>query len=260
MNFKKLFNVKFPFVDQKNKFSSDKPLKQLATNEGFKKYLTPKRIIFVFFLIIIMTIIAFLRFKGYLTPESILKYIESFTYIAPFIFVIIYFVFMLFLLPTLPLNIGAGFIWGPVWGSLLTILGCGLGVTGAFVFGRITLGGLLTISFDNRMIAWLQNEIDMNGWKIVAFTRVNPVFPTGAINFLFGMTSIKFSTYIWSSIVFLLPFIVIFAVIGSEMNDVVLKGEIVNWLKVLIITSGLITLVCFFHIISKVYNTNQNKE
>jgi uncharacterized membrane protein YdjX (TVP38/TMEM64 family) len=236
---------------------SEQKFKYFFQSYGLKKYLNPKRILFLsLFIYLVVTLMRF-RFKGYLTPEIIFNFINGFTFMAPIVFILIYIVFMCFMLPTLPLNIGAGFLWGPVWGSMITIIGCGLGLIGAFGVARISLGGFLTLRFDNRIIVWLQNEIDKNGWKVVAFTRINPVFPTGAINFLFGMTSIRFSTYLWSSMAFLAPFIIIFAVIGSEVNGFVLRGEITNWLKLVFIVSSFVTLACFCHIAKIVYNSDQ---
>ena len=256
MGFQKFFFDNASEADVKNKFPSGQNFKPFVSDYGLNKYVSWKCIVLFILLVCLIVTMMYFRYQGHLSPEIIFEFINSFTFMAPFVFVIIYVVFMCLMLPTLPLNIGAGFLWGPVWGSIITIVGCGLGVICAFAVGRLILSGFLAHRFDNRIIAWLQSEIDNNGWKVVAFTRVNPVFPTGPINFLFGMTSIRFSTYVWSSITFLSPFIVMFAVIGSEANNFILRGEMINLPKAIFIGSGFITLTCFFYIVNRVYKSH----
>jgi uncharacterized membrane protein YdjX (TVP38/TMEM64 family) len=132
-----------------------------------------------------------------------------------------------FLLPTLPLNLLAGVLWGPVRGSALALAGSWLGAVAAFFVTRATFGKCLATRFDTRLVRSLQAQFERHGWKIVAFVRLNPIFP-GPVNFLFGLTSIKPSTYIWATALFLAPPTVIFAVIGHGLGILAFEGYIKN--------------------------------
>jgi hypothetical protein len=43
---------------------------------------------------------------------------------------------------------------------------------------------------------WVQEAFQWKGWPFVAFIRQEPVFPTGPLNYLFGLNSIAGSLYI----------------------------------------------------------------
>ena len=52
------------------------------------------------------------------------------------LFVLAYAVAVTLLIPTLPLNLGAGVLWGAGWGSALSVAGATLGATLAFLLTR----------------------------------------------------------------------------------------------------------------------------
>ena len=146
-----------------------------------------------------------------------------------------------FLLPTLPLNLLAGVLWGPVRGRALALSGSWLGAVTAFFLARAAFGQRLTARFDSRLVKSLQAQFERHGWKIVAFVRLNPIFP-GPVNFLFGLTSIKPSTYIWSTALFLAPPTVIFAVIGHGLGVLAFEGYIKNLRIGSLIAGGVVLL------------------
>jgi uncharacterized membrane protein YdjX (TVP38/TMEM64 family) len=123
-------------------------------------------------------------------------------------------------IPTLPLNLAAGWLWGPLLGGVLSAVGAASGATLAFVAARTIFGRPLRRRFGNKFLGWAQDEFDRKGWRFIAFVRLNPVFPTGPLNYLFGLTSIRARTYIWSTAISLLPVSVIVAWIGSEIGRV----------------------------------------
>jgi len=179
---------------------------------------------------------------------------------APFIFIAFYALALLVMIPTLPLNLGAGMLWGPLWGSLVSMAGSSLGVVCAFTIARTAIGQPFADRFDNLTITWLQNELKTKGWKIVAFTRINPIFPSGPLNFIFGLTSISFVTYIWSSIVFLIPLTVAFAIIGYEIGNFVIEGEVGDLVRTLIVISTVITSIVLFRVFTKLLTHIKNSE
>jgi uncharacterized membrane protein YdjX (TVP38/TMEM64 family) len=228
-------------------------------NRGLYRYIGPKRVVLVALFAGFIGLAWYLRQQGHLNPEFLFTLISNYPLMAPLIFIGFYALSVLFMVPTLPLNLGAGILWGAVWGSLIATAGSGLGAIGAFAIVRTTLGQPLAHRFDNRMVAWLQNEFETKGWNIVAFTRINPVFPSGPLNFVFGLTSIRFSTYIWSSLAFIFPPALAFAVIGHEVRDFVLEGEMADLIKSIIIVSAGVTLIIISCIVTKLIIHNNHK-
>ena len=55
----------------------------------------------------------------------------------------------------------------------------------------------------------------------VAAIRLNPMIPTGVVNYLFGMSSLNVKTYILASAVFFLPGGFAFALAGTEFGALI---------------------------------------
>ena len=144
---------------------------------------------------------------------------------APALFIGAYAVAVALLLPTLPLNLAAGALWGPALGSIVALAGSTSGALLAFLLARSAFGQPLSRRLDHGRARWLQTLLQQHGWKVVAFVRLNPVFP-GPVNFLFGFTSISARTYCWATGVFLAPPTIAFAILGSSIGAAALREEV----------------------------------
>ena len=90
--------------------------------------------------------------------------------------------------------------------------------------------------YDNRIMNWVIRQIDQNAWKVVAFVRLNPAFPSGPVNFIFGLTSINFATYSYATFLFLFPPSLGVALIGAEAGNILLQGESLELFRILSMT------------------------
>lgn len=162
--------------------------------------------------------ILLLRNSGYLQPEQIVAFLDSHRVSAPLLFVLLFIAMTVSFMPTLPLNIGAGLLWGPFWGGVLTVVGATAGACCAFLISRYAARDYCTRKFRNPGWMWLMQEIESKGWKAVAFVRVNPIFASGPLNFFFGITPIPLFTYLWSTALFLMPPAVLIATLGHMLG------------------------------------------
>ncbi len=106
------------------------------------------------------------------------------------------------------------------------------------------MGQPLARRFDNAMAQWLQEELATKGWRVVAFTRIIPVFPPGPLNFVLALTSITFPCYAWSSLVFMTPPTMVFSVIGHSVGGFMLDGEATRLVRlVMAVSLALVALV-----------------
>lgn len=135
-------------------------------------------------------------------------------------FVAAYAISVVLAVPTLPLNVAAGALWGTIIGAIVSTFGMTFGAVIAFASARFVFGQPLTRHFDVDLVRWVQNEFDSTGWRSVAFVRLNPAFPAGPLNYLFGLTSLDFRTYVWSTFVFLAPPATLIAFIGESASNV----------------------------------------
>jgi uncharacterized membrane protein YdjX (TVP38/TMEM64 family) len=184
-----------------------------------------------------------LRQHGYFAPDSIVFFLKSHPVIAPVVFAIIYAVMVMCFVPTLPLNLGAGLIWGPYWGGILTVIGAGTGSALAFLAARHLASDYLNKKFSNQAWAWLREEIHRQEWRAVAFTRINPIFPFGPSSYFFGLTKIGFYRYFLTTILSIAPLTILFAAIGHSIGGLVLEGSSYALVRNLMIVSVSVTLL-----------------
>jgi uncharacterized membrane protein YdjX (TVP38/TMEM64 family) len=192
-----------------------------------------------------------LRQYGYFAPDSIVFFLKTHSVIAPVVFALVYAVMVMCLVPTLPLNLGAGLIWGPYWGGILTVIGAGTGSALAFLASRYLASDYLNRKFGNSAWTWLREEIQRKEWKAVAFTRINPIFPFGPSSYFFGLTQIRFSRYIVTTLLSILPLSILFAAVGSSIGGVVLDGNVYKLVKDLMAISLAVTLLVSLRVVIK---------
>jgi len=210
------------------------------------KYKFKPIIILVF--IIVVALIWGIRQSEILDFETFFVLVNQHPIATPIIFVFIYAVLVVSLVPTLPVNLAAGIIWGGFWGGVFATLGSSLGAIAAFLFARTALGRPFARRYDNRLLNWVSQQLDINAWKVVAFVRLNPGIPTGPINFIFGLTTIPFSIYALSTLLFLFPPSLAVALIGAEAGNILLEGKSLELLRILsmILVGILILLVGYW--------------
>lgn len=192
-----------------------------------------------------------LRQYGYFAPDSIVFFFKSHPVIAPVVFIAVYAVMVVCLVPTLPLNLGAGLIWGPYWGGVLTVIGAGTGSACAFLAARYLASDYLNKKFSHSAWTWLREEIQRKEWKAVAFMRLNPIFPFGPSSYFLGLTSIRFSRYIVTTMLSILPLSIVFAAVGSSIGGIVLDGNAYSLVKNMLAISLAVTLLVVLKMVVK---------
>lgn len=168
------------------------------------------------------------RFSGvsrYLEPDAMRAWIEGYGAFAPLVFMLIYTVAPVLLLPGLPLTIAGGILFGPFWGVVYTIAGSTLGACVAFLAARYIARDWVERKLQSPRWRRLDQAVEEQGWKIVAFTRLIPLFPFNLLNYAFGLTRIRFLHYALATFVFMLPACIAFIVFSSSLPDLI-QGRI----------------------------------
>lgn len=106
------------------------------------------------------------------------------------------------LLPGGILSVGSGFFFGLWWGFLIVLIGNS--IAAAISFGASRWVGERWFAqrvWRNSMLAVLQSGVEREARKIIFLSQLHPLFPTSLLNYLFGLTRIRFSTFmIWTAI------------------------------------------------------------
>jgi uncharacterized membrane protein YdjX (TVP38/TMEM64 family) len=106
------------------------------------------------------------------------------------------------LLPGGVLSVGAGFFFGLWWGFLIALIGNVSGAAISFFISRsIGRQWLKRKLMRNPTLVALEPAIEKEGWKIILLSQLHPLFPTSLLNYLYGVTKIRFRTcMLWVAI------------------------------------------------------------
>jgi uncharacterized membrane protein YdjX (TVP38/TMEM64 family) len=106
------------------------------------------------------------------------------------------------LLPGGILSVVSGFFFGLWWGFLVVLLGNSIGAAISFALSRWAGQRWFAQKLSrNRTLRALQPAVEREGWKIIFLSQLHPLFPASLLNYLYGLTRIRFRTYIfWTSV------------------------------------------------------------
>jgi uncharacterized membrane protein YdjX (TVP38/TMEM64 family) len=106
------------------------------------------------------------------------------------------------LLPGGFLAVGGGFFFGLWWGFLIVLAGNIVSTAISFTVSRF----IARRWFERKLSAHptlgaLGPAVERESWKIILLSQLHPLFPTSLLNYFYGLTRIRFSTYmLWASI------------------------------------------------------------
>ncbi|WP_133129383.1 TVP38/TMEM64 family protein [Legionella yabuuchiae] len=172
--------------------------------------------------------IAGLAFGATLFPHQvpiIINWINNLGYIAPVFFLFLYCVATLFFLPTMVVTLAGGALFGPALGTIFNVIGATIGAAMAFAISRYWLSDWVH-SKQNKHVNQLIQGVERRGWQFVAFLRLVPIVPFNLVNYGLGLTRIKFSHYVLSTFIFLIPLEIISTYFGYAGIDFLAKSGV----------------------------------
>ena len=147
---------------------------------------------------------------------KIKTWVANFGKIAPLVYIGLYLVSTVFFLPGSPVTVLAGFVFGPLWGVFYASVASIISVSAAFLIARYVARDLVEGWVkDNAQFRKIDEQVEEQGWRILMFTRLVPIFPFNLQNYAYGLTSIRFSTYVLVSAIFMLPGTAVFVQLGG---------------------------------------------
>jgi len=180
------------------------------------------------FLALLVAAVAGVHMSGaaqYLQQEKLRELIAGYGALAPAIYILIYALAPVLLLPGLPITIAGGIMFGPFWGVVYTITGATIGASLAFLVARYVARDWVAARLTGPRWEKLDSEVARHGWKVVAFTRLIPAFPFNLLNYAFGLTKIPFAHYVVVSFVCMLPACIAFIVFSSSLLGLI-RGNV----------------------------------
>jgi uncharacterized membrane protein YdjX (TVP38/TMEM64 family) len=145
------------------------------------------------------------------------------------------------------LSLLGGFLFGPVFGVLLINMGASSGALLVFLAARFLFGESVQKRYGERL-ARFNEEIRKNGSNYLLTLRLIPLFPFFLINLFAGFTRIPVLTFLWTTVVGIIPGSFVYAYLGYtgatlEPNEGLLSPQIIIALVLLGLLSILPVIV-----------------
>lgn len=183
--------------------------------------------------------------------DSLSKWLDSIGIWGPIVFILIYAVLTVFLIPGSALTIGAGALFGLGWGSLWVIAGSNIGANLAFLIGRYLAREKVAKKIEgNKNFEAIDRAVAKEGWKIVGLTRLSPLFPFTLLNYAYGLTKVKWSHYSFASLIGMIPGTVMWVYIGS-LGKLAAESDSASTVEIVFYGVGFLATVLVTVVITK---------
>lgn len=154
-----------------------------------------------------------------------LEWIEGLGLVGAVVYIVLYILACVFLVPGTILSLGAGAIYGVVKGVLLTSIASTLGATAAFLVGRyLARDWVASRIAGNPRFEAIDRAVAKEGWKIVGLTRLSPVFPFNVLNYVYGLTPVSLRDYFFASWIGMLPGTFLYVYLGAAAGEIAALG------------------------------------
>jgi len=210
--------------------------------QAAKKVSLVRPLIFLFLLIAVIVAVRAFHLQDYVEEQRLRRFIASFGIWGPIIYLTVWTLAPALFLPGLPITLAGGVLFGPFWGVVYTGLGATLGATLAFLVARYLAREWVSTQLAGTKLSSLDDKVAQHGWKIVAFTRLIPVFPYFLLNYAFGLTRISLGAYVIATFFAMLPWTVAFVYFSSHILDII-QGKLSPGFVIGVILVALVSLI-----------------
>ncbi len=176
-----------------------------------------------------------------INPEVIRHYIEGFGPWAIAVYVGLYTVNTMTLIPPIAfMSLSAGALFGPVWGTVALSLGAFCGTTATFFISR-HLGGGLVDKFVKGRAEEFNKRFSENGFVVLLPIRLIGFPPYEFINYAVGLSKITYRDYIAATMLGMSPAIIIQVLLADRLANFSWKDPVLYVAVGLFIAMGVIT-------------------
>lgn len=150
-----------------------------------------------------------------------------------------------FSIPSTPLTIAAGTLFGTIKGSMLVVLSATVASCISFLVGRTILKSRLEKALEGHKLEKkfhaVNRAIGKDGFRIVLLLRVSAIFPFAIINYMYGITCVRFIPYMCASFLGFIPGALAYGWSGSQIGGDLLAAKWYTY-----VSAGLCILLALF--------------
>ncbi len=167
-------------------------------------------------------------YRFFFDPKKLKSFIASYGAYAPFVFVLIQILQVLFApIPGEVTGFVGGLLFGTFWGLFLSTIGLTLGSLIAFFFSRAFGMGFVERVVKREYIDSFNNFITHKGLSLVFILYLIPGFPKDILSYLLGLTHIRTFDFIVINLLGRLPGTFVLSLQGNALRHAEYKTLIV---------------------------------
>jgi len=205
-----------------------------------------KPLLFILLIAGMIIIVRVFHLDQYLEKERLRQFVAGYGIWGPIIYLAIWTLAPPLFLPGLPITLTGGVLFGPFWGVVYTIFGATAGATLAFLVARYLARDWVASKLQGTRLATLDEKVAREGWEIVAFTRLIPIFPFFLLNYAFGLTRIPLLHYVLATFFGMLPLTAAYVYFSANVLDL-FQGKFSKELLIGVLLLVLVSLIPFVY-------------
>ncbi len=165
------------------------------------------------------------------------------------VFVVIYIVATVCMIPGSLITLVGGAIFGLGLGFVLVSVASTTGAALAFLIARyVARAKVAEMAASNEKFAAVDEAISEGGWKIVGLLRLSPAIPFNWQNYLYGLTRIAFWPYVLTSWIAMMPGTLMYVYLGTVAGAASTGAKKSAWQWGLLIVGLLATIIVTVYI------------
>jgi len=162
-----------------------------------------------------------------LEREFLLGQLQQYGRLSALLFPLAYAGLTVLGVPGIVLTVTGGVVYGTVWGTVLSTLGATLGALAAFWIARYLLPqGAWQHFGQHRLLARFERAVRERPLRFVLSVRFAPIFPFNAVNYLFGLTPLPWTTYMLGTALGILPGSLVCSWLGASGERALQQGQL----------------------------------
>lgn len=150
--------------------------------------------------------------------EALDAWLSGLGLLAPLVYLGLYAIGTIAFLPGALFALAGGALFGPVWGSLLNLVGATIGASLAFLIARYLAGDWVAARSGGGLKRLIEG-VEAEGWRFVAFVRLVPLFPFNLTNYALGLTRVRFVPYVITSFICMAPGAIAYTWLGHAGRE-----------------------------------------
>jgi uncharacterized membrane protein YdjX (TVP38/TMEM64 family) len=175
-------------------------------------------IIVAFFVLVFVILRVFNVDYSKISPEMVREKILSFGIWAPIIYIVFYSLRPLILFPAAVTSMVGGLAFGPIFGTVYTVIGGTICAVVEFFIARYFGRGAVARFLKGKLVS-VDETIERHGFITVLLIRLIPNAPYDVQNYSLGLTRVKPRDYFFATLFGIIPGTFMFVYLGYSLSD-----------------------------------------